>query len=155
MNESVKTPGTAVPQTAPKIILEAIRESHLPTRMTPGAIGYDVKANLTHEVTLGKGDWALIPCGFKVELPKNVEMQVRGRSGNAKNIGVFAHLGTVDPDYRGEVGIILFNLGATFVIKDGDRIGQVVFNQVSDLMTTAGKVNETARGTNGFGSTGK
>ena len=118
----------------------------------------DLRANLTEAVTLQPLERAIIPTGLFIELPVGIEAQVRPRSGLAakKGITVLNAPGTIDADYRGEVGVILVNLSnEDFVIENGERIAQMViakheraeWNQVEIL-------SETARGEGGFGSTG-
>ena len=126
-----------------------------PKRATPGASCWDVYAD--EPKVLMPGERAMIRLGFSIELPIGMEAQIRPRSGLTLNAGVLCHLGTIDSDYRGEVGAILFNLGDTVCeIKVGDRIAQMavcmVFNQPFELVAS---LSETERGTGGFGSTGK
>lgn len=128
----------------------------LPAYATEGAAGMDLLA--ARDMTLPPGGRALVPTGLAVALPDGYEMQVRPRSGLALKHGVTVlnAPGTVDADYRGEVGVILLNTGdAPFAIARGDRIAQAVFAPV----TRAGfeevvVLPETRRGTGGFGSTG-
>lgn len=130
----------------------------LPHYETIASAGMDLKANLEEEVTLKPMERKLIPTGLFMELPIGFEAQVRPRSGLAikKGISVLNSPGTIDADYRGEVMIILINLSQeNFVIKDGERIAQMVIAahkqanwvQVEELGTTD-------RGAGGFGSTG-
>ncbi|MBB3897489.1 dUTP diphosphatase [Roseococcus suduntuyensis] len=128
----------------------------LPAYATEGAAGMDLLA--ARDLTLPPGGRALVPTGLAIALPEGYEMQVRPRSGLALKHGVTVlnAPGTVDADYRGEVGVILINTGdAPFAIARGDRIAQAVFAPV----TRAGfeevvVLPETRRGTGGFGSTG-
>lgn len=130
----------------------------LPNYETNTSAGMDLRANLTEAVTLQPLGRAIIPTGLFIELPVGIEAQVRPRSGLAakKGITVLNAPGTIDADYRGEVGVILVNLSnEDFVIENGERIAQMViakheraeWNQVESL-------SETARGEGGFGSTG-
>ncbi len=130
----------------------------LPNYETNASAGMDLRANLTEAVTLQPLGRAIIPTGLFIELPVGIEAQVRPRSGLAakKGITVLNAPGTIDADYRGEVGVILVNLSnEDFVIENGERIAQMViakheraeWNQVEIL-------SETARGEGGFGSTG-
>ncbi|MFV1449265.1 dUTP diphosphatase [Maribacter sp. HS] len=130
----------------------------LPNYETIASAGMDLRANLAEAVTLQPLGRAIIPTGLFIELPVGIEAQVRPRSGLAakKGITVLNAPGTIDADYRGEVGVILVNLSnEDFVIENGERIAQMViakheraeWNQVESL-------SETARGEGGFGSTG-
>ena len=132
----------------------------LPARQSAGAAGYDLAAALPEgEVaTLAPGAHGMVPCGFSVALPIGYEAQVRPRSGLAAKFGVTVlnAPGTVDADYRGEVKVILINHGAApFEIRRGDRIAQMVIAAVPDLMLEqVDELEETERGSSGFGSTG-
>ena len=101
----------------------------------------------------------LIPTGIKVELPEGFELQIRSRSGLALKEGIFVlnSPGTVDERFRGEIGVILCNLSSSqVIIKPGDRIAQAIVNSIPKIsLIKVEKVNETQRGENGFGSTGK
>ena len=105
------------------------RSGRLPEYATPGAAGMDVRAMLDSPVTIHPGGRALIPTGLRVELPVGYEMQLRPRSGLALRSGItlLNSPGTIDSDYRGEIGVILANLSAEpFIVADGDRIAQMV-----------------------------
>lgn len=132
----------------------------VPRQMSPGAAGMDILAALSPDETivLTPGQRALVPAGFAMALPLGLEAQVRPRSGLAAKFGVTVlnAPGTIDADYRGEVKIILINHGdADFTIRRGDRIAQMV---VAPVVTAAFEIreslDETERGTGGFGSTG-
>lgn len=130
----------------------------LPQYKTRGSSGADVQAALQSPVTLMPGERALIPTGLSVEIPEGFEIQVRPRSGLALKNGVTVlnSPGTIDADYRGEIGIVLINLGSEpFVINAGDRIAQLVVASVvqCDFVAAESIVN-TERGTGGYGSTG-
>lgn len=133
----------------------------LPAQQTAGAAGVDLVAALptSEETMLAPGQRALIPCGFAMTLPEGFEAQVRPRSGLAARHGVTVlnSPGTIDADYRGEVAVILINLGeAPFAVRRGDRIAQmVVAPVVSAHFNVRTALDETARGASGFGSTGK
>ena len=131
---------------------------HLPVYATDGASGMDVVANIKEDVILRSGERKLIPIGFSFQLNKGQELQVRPRSGLALKHGitVLNTPGTIDSDYRGEVGIILVNLGQEeFVIKRGDRIAQLVLSDVRrEVLEEVDMLNETVRDDGGFGSTG-
>ena len=145
---------------------ELIREKHpqtkakeyLPSYETVGSAGMDVCACLKEPIVLEPFERVCVPTGLKIELPKNVECQVRPRSGLALKHGitVLNTPGTVDEDYRGEIGIILINLSKdVFTIQNGDRIAQLVFNKVKHIEWIPSIVtNNTERGEGGFGSTG-
>lgn len=110
------------------------------------------------DVTIEPMEWKKVSTGLIMELPKNTEGQVRTKSGIAFNYGVFVlnTPGTVDENYRGEVGVVLFNLNKTsFVIKKGQKIAQLVINEICYCKTKeVSTLSETSRGRGGFGSTG-
>ena len=128
----------------------------LPAYATEGASGLDLRS--TAEVTLRPMARALVPTGLFLEMPEGVEAQVRPRSGLALKNGVTVlnTPGTIDSDYRGELKIILINLGSeAFTVKSGDRIAQLVFATVTRAeLVTAEELGATTRGAGGFGSTG-
>ncbi|MEN9301941.1 MAG: Deoxyuridine 5-triphosphate nucleotidohydrolase [Bacteroidota bacterium] len=130
----------------------------LPHYATSGAAGMDVRANINEPIVLQPLDRALIPTGLFLEMEHGLECQVRPRSGFAlkKGITVLNSPGTVDADYRGEVGVILVNLSNEEVmIEDGERIAQLVFCKVESIQFKAVEVlNDSERGAGGFGSTG-
>lgn len=135
------------------------RSKHaLPAYETSSSAGMDVRANLTERIVLKPMDRALIPTGLFLEIPTGFECQVRPRSGLAykKGITVLNSPGTIDADYRGEVGVILVNLSnEEFVVEDGERIAQLVFAEyVQAAWVPAEELSETERGQGGFGSTG-
>ena len=133
----------------------------LPTRQTAGAAGMDLVAALPAggDIVLAPGQRALVPCGFAMALPQGYEAQVRPRSGLAVKYGVTVlnAPGTVDADYRGEVMVPLINLGQDdFVVRRGDRIAQMVVAPVSAAMFRLEEtLDDTTRGSKGFGSTGR
>ena len=137
------------------------RGLELPKQQSAGAAGVDLLAALgvSEVMSLAPGKRATIPCGFAMALPEGFEAQVRPRSGLASKYGVSVlnSPGTIDADYRGEVKVILINLGeATFEIRRGDRIAQMVVAQVSAVsFSEKDTLNETERGSAGFGSTGR
>lgn len=130
----------------------------LPAYETPSAAGMDVRACLDHPVVLKPLERALIPTGLRVQLPQGYELQVRPRSGLALRSGISLvnTPGTVDADYRGEIGIIVINLSSEpFVINHGDRIAQFVVAQYSHVeWIAAERLDETVRGNGAFGHTG-
>jgi dUTP pyrophosphatase len=144
-----------------KIHLKRLKKEHpvsLPQYMTEGSSGMDLFASLEKEVTLEPGERRLIPTGISVAIPDGFEGQIRPRSGLAiqKGIGIVNAPGTIDADYRGEIGVLLINLGREpFTIRDGDRIAQMVISQV--LRVTLEEVDDlppTRRQGGGFGHTG-
>lgn len=134
-------------------------KNDLPKYETKGSAGMDIRASLHADFNLVAGDRALIPTGIHVELPEGYEIQVRPRSGLALKHGitVLNSPGTIDADYRGEIGVILFNTSKEdFLIKDGERIAQLVVNKIPQIeWEEVLFVTETVRGNGGFGSTGK
>ena len=138
--------------------LEHGRDLPLPTYATEGAAGFDLAAAVAAPVTLAPGARALVPTGFAMAVPPGFEAQVRPRSGLAAKHGVTVlnTPGTIDSDYRGEVGVVLINLGeAPFVVVRGMRIAQVVVAPVTHArLVETENLTETARGAGGFGSTG-
>jgi len=130
----------------------------LPEYSTPSAAGMDLRANLDQPVTLKPLERKLIPTGLYMELPKGFEAQIRPRSGLAlkKGISVLNTPGTIDADYRGEVGIILVNLsGEDFIVEHGERICQMVINRVETIQwNQVGSLDQSKRGAGGFGHTG-
>ena len=131
----------------------------LPTYKTSGSSGMDLVAYVKNKITIKPGKTAVIPTGIAVAIPKNYEIQIRPRSGLAakKGISVLNTPGTVDSDYRGEIKIILINLGKKpFIIKYGDRIAQMVLCPISKVkFLEVENLPKTIRGKGGFGSTGK
>ena len=130
----------------------------LPAYMSEGAAGMDLYANVKEEVTVEKGSIKLIPTGIRIALPEGFEAQIRPRSGLAlKNgISLVNSPGTIDSDYRGEIGVIVINLGENdFVVKRGDRIAQMVINRYEKVeWKECADLDETERGEGGFGHSG-
>ena len=131
----------------------------LPAYQTEGASGMDLSADLEGEVVLPPGGRFLVPTGIAVAIPPGVEGQVRPRSGLAVRNGVTClnTPGTIDSDYRGEIGVLLVNLGEEpFVLRRGDRIAQLVFSPVLRVvLEESHALEETPRGERGFGHTGQ
>ncbi|PZP51801.1 MAG: dUTP diphosphatase [Pseudopedobacter saltans] len=131
----------------------------LPTYATPGSSGLDLRAFIEMPIVLEPMQRILVPTGLFIELPEGHEAQVRPRSGLAINQGITClnTPGTVDADYRGEIKVILINLSTTTqTIKPGDRIAQMVIQQVAQVILYEVKeISETERGDGGFGHTGK
>jgi dUTP pyrophosphatase len=127
----------------------------LPSYQTEGSSGLDLVAIETQ--TIRVGERALIRTGLAMEIPPGYEGQIRPRSGIASRIGVITVLGTVDADYRGEVSVLLLNHGALpFALRPGERFAQLVICPVARAnVVEAEELGDTARGTGGFGSTGR
>ncbi len=136
------------------------RSKHaLPNYATDLSAGMDIRANLSEPLTLKPLARCLVPTGLYIALPQGYEAQIRPRSGLAlkKGITVLNSPGTIDADYRGEIGIILVNLSDTdFVIEDGERIAQMVIarHEQAEWIETD-ELDDTERGAGGFGHTGK
>ena len=130
----------------------------IPQYQSEGASGADLRARLEKDLVLAPGARALVPTGLRLQIPPGLEAQVRPRSGLAARhgISVLNSPGTIDSDYRGEVQVILVNLGQEeFRVRSGDRIAQLVFSPVVRVTFRAQPaVDESARGSGGFGSTG-
>ena len=147
------------------VTLRVLRLPHgegfpLPSYQSASAAGLDLVAAIPEDapVSLESGDRALVPTGLAFELPEGYEAQVRPRSGLAlkQGVTVLNSPGTIDADYRGEVMVILINLGADpFLIQRGDRIAQLVVSPVTHVeVMAAAELGATARGDGGLGSTG-
>jgi dUTP pyrophosphatase len=149
----------------PKILVKRLPHAvglPLPKRMTPGSSGCDVAAAVLdgEETIIPRGGRAMVPTGLVFEIPEGFEVQVRPRSGLAAKSGVTVlnAPGTIDADYRGEVKVILVNLGdREFTVKRGERIAQLVPMRIAEDLNfeESADVGETARGAGGFGHTGK
>ena len=130
----------------------------IPRYETPGSSGMDIAAHIKDNIIINPGEKALIPTGFSMAVPKGFEVQIRPRSGLAvkKNITVLNTPGTIDADYRGEIKVILINLGKEkFIIENGERIAQMVVCPVIQAnLEEVKELSETHRGSGGFGSTG-
>lgn len=130
----------------------------IPEYKTAGAAGADLCALLDSPLTISSGKFAMVPTGLFFEIPEGYEVQVRPRSGLAAKNGVTVlnTPGTIDSDYRGEIKVILINLGsADFTINSGDRIAQMIVAPVTQAkFEITDSLSETERGTGGFGSTG-
>lgn len=130
----------------------------LPRYESTLASGFDIRAQLTEHINLEPGQSTMVPTGLSFEIPPGYEIQVRPRSGLAakKGVTVLNTPGTIDADYRGEVKVILINLGTeTFVINDQERIAQMVLCPVLQAqMELVTELTDTVRGVGGFGSTG-
>ena len=140
--------------------IKVVNRSHhpLPQYATAQSAGMDLRAFLTEPITLAPLQRALVPTGLYIALPEGYEAQVRPRSGLAlkRGITVLNAPGTIDADYRGEVGVVLINLSnEPFVVNDGERIAQMVIarHETADLVEVE-TLDETARGAGGYGHTG-
>jgi dUTP pyrophosphatase len=129
----------------------------LPRAMTAGAVGMDLPAALEAPLVLAPGARTLVPCGFAIAIPRGYEGQVRPRSGLAlrQGLSIPNSPGTIDPDYRGEVAVLLINLSADPVtIEPGQRIAQLVICPVAQcVLDQVDELDETPRGEGGFGHT--
>ncbi|WP_282160132.1 dUTP diphosphatase [Ulvibacterium marinum] len=139
-----------------KIINKSVHP--LPHYETKASAGMDLRANISEPKTLQPLERAIVPTGLFIELPLGVEAQVRPRSGLAakKGITVLNAPGTIDADYRGEIGVILVNISdVPFTVENGERIAQLVVakHELADW-TEVAELSETVRGAGGFGSTG-
>jgi len=132
-------------------------DNNLPNYETISSAGCDIKS--THDVKIGPGLCCLVKTGLYVEIPLGYEIQIRPRSGLAlkKQVTVLNTPGTIDADYRGEIGVILINHGLGPVsLEKGERIGQLVLNKVEQIeWKSVLALSDTSRGDGGFGSTGK
>lgn len=130
----------------------------LPEYATALSAGMDVRAHLPRSVTLQPGEWRLIPTGLFIALPAGTELQIRPRSGLAfkHGITVLNSPGTIDADYRGEIGVLLINHGPQpFEVEHGERIAQIILARFESLTwKETDSLPESVRGTGGFGSTG-
>ena len=130
----------------------------LPIYKTEGSSGMDLMAFTDNPIKIPSNSSAIIPTGISLAIPNDVEIQIRPRSGLAakSNIGVLNSPGTIDSDYRGEIGVILINHSKVdFEIKSGDRIAQLVFAKHEKFtLKNVKKIDSSLRGDGGFGSTG-
>ena len=131
----------------------------LPSYQSDSSSGLDIRAAVHKAITLKPGEIRLIPTGLSISLPKGYEAQIRPRSGLAlrHGLGLVNSPGTIDADYRGEIGVIAINWGKkSFTIKRGDRIAQVVINKVSRVrLEEVDELDPTKRGKGGFGHSGR
>ncbi|RRJ65408.1 dUTP diphosphatase [Paenibacillus oralis] len=130
----------------------------LPRKMSELASGFDLYAAVTEDLVLQPGARALVPTGIAIAMPGGLEAQIRPRSGLALKHGITClnTPGTIDADYRGEIKVLLINLGQEpFAIKRNERIAQMVFQTVPEVaLTEVDELSDTERGTGGFGHTG-
>ena len=144
-----------------KIYIRRLKKGHpvsLPKYMTEGSSGMDLFASLEEEVILMPGQRKLIPTGISVAIPEGYEGQIRPRSGLAiqKGIGIVNGPGTIDSDYRGEIGVLLIHFGEEpFTIKNGERIAQMVISRAfRSILVEVDDLPTTRRQEGGFGHTG-
>tara|TARA_Y200000002_G_scaffold183174_1_gene151200 strand:- start:531 stop:971 length:441 start_codon:yes stop_codon:yes gene_type:complete len=142
-----------------KILIKRLsKEVSLPKYETTGSSGMDLSANIDTNISIDPGKTAIIPTGLAISIPKGFEVQIRPRSGLAakQKISVLNTPGTIDADYRGEIKVILINLGKdSFKVEKGFRIAQMVVCPVVQAQLKEVKnLSETDRGKGGFGSTG-
>lgn len=137
-------------------------DNALPAYESAMAAGLDVRANLSEPMVLNPGERKLVPTGLYLELPENCEAQIRPRSGLAfkHGITVLNSPGTIDPDYRGEVKVLLINLSnEAFEIQNGERIAQMVISRFQQIewqpVSSVEELSDTERGAGGFGHSGK
>lgn len=148
-----------------KLIIKVSKEknrtniSNLPVQMSYGAAGFDLSASIEKDIEILPGERKLIPTGIRIAIPKGYEGQIRPRSGLALQFGVTVlnSPGTIDSDYRGEVKVILINLGKQpFIISSNDRIAQLVIQKIPEIeFVEEDELPETFRGSGGFGHTGR
>lgn len=144
-----------------KVVVKLLIEDgvELPKYETSGAAGMDIRANIKEPVKIGSLERVLIPTGLKVAIPEGYEIQLRPRSGLALKHGISMAnaIGTIDSDYRGEIGVILINLSKDeYIIQPNERIGQMILNKVEQIeFEIVTSLDETKRGAGGFGHTGK
>ena len=140
------------------LIKRLSKNIELPKYETNGSSGMDLSANIEKQIKIEPGKTSIIPTGVSVSIPKNFEIQIRSRSGLAakSQISVLNSPGTIDADYRGELKVILINLGnKTFVVEKGARIAQMVLCPiVKAKFKEVDSLDDTDRGASGFGSTG-
>jgi len=142
-----------------KRLNEKFKSIPLPSYATKGSAGMDIYAALDEPMKIHKGKIELVPTNLSVEIPEGYEIQVRPRSGLAAKhgIGILNSPGTIDSDYRGEIKIIIINLGTEdFIIQPAERIAQLVVSKVyTAKLIESTELNNTTRGEGGFGHTGR
>ena len=143
-----------------KVLVKKLHSKvQLPSYKTEGSSGMDLMAFLENPINIAPNTSALIPTGISIAIPKDVEIQIRPRSGLAakSNISVLNAPGTIDSDYRGEIKVILFNHSSKeFIVNNKDRIAQMILMPVLKVdFEEVDNLPETVRGSGGFGSTGK
>lgn len=137
--------------------IKVMNEKYIPEYKTEGSAGADLRARTGDEgITIMPYKTAVVPSGVFMEVPEGYEVQIRPRSGIAAKFGIDVILGTIDGDYRGEVGIIMYNTSSIpFRVNDGDRVAQMVVAPVRhETFEFVDNLSDTSRGASGFGSTG-
>lgn len=130
---------------------ELLEGAICPTRATTGSAGYDLYANAT--LCIAPRCRKIVPTGVCLQIPENMTGLIWPRSGLAVNCGVDVLAGVIDSDYRGEIGVVLINHGSdVFYVVPGDRIAQIIFQQINTPLMTAGDIDTTERGEGGYGS---
>lgn len=141
-----------------KVKVINLSSNPLPEYQTAQAVGLDVRANISEVITLGPLERVMVPTGLYFQIPEGYEIQVRPRSGLAAKHGitVINTPGTIDPDYRGELKVLLVNLSnEPFALQPGERVAQLIFARYERLAwEEAVELDATERGAGGFGSTG-
>ena len=142
-----------------KVLVKRLNQRvKLPKYKTDGSSGMDLMAFIKNPINIKPGSSALIPTGISLAFPKEFEVQIRPRSGLAakQSIGVLNSPGTIDADYRGEIGVILVNISNTdFTVKNGERVAQLVISKhARGEWVSVQNLSDTSRGSSGFGSTG-
>ena len=143
------------------ILIKYLNESkdlYRPEKATKGSAGFDLLASINNPLEIEAGKSLLVPCGFSLQMPNHFEAQVRPRSGLAlkNSVTVLNTPGTIDSDYRGEICVILINHGQmSFKINRGMRIAQIIFKETPEVnLVEVDELDNTKRGSGGFGSTG-
>ena len=139
------------------VFKKLIKDAKIPKRMTPASVGWDIFSANKTDICIPPNTSSVVPTGFSIQIPLGFEAQIRPRSGLAAKhqIGILNSPGTIDPDYRGEVKVILFNFGSEpFIVKPKMRIAQMVVCQYCDIaFLTANKLDSSQRSEGGFGHT--
>lgn len=131
----------------------------MPEKKSIGASCWDLHCPKNYSISISPGSWEMVPTGIAMELPEGFEAQLRSRSGLAAKYGIHVlnGIGSIDSDYRGHVQVILYNSGVrAYTINGGDRIAQMAITEIPKMeLEQVEEINETERGSGGFGSTGK
>ena len=139
--------------------ISKLKDFDIPSYQTDEAAGVDLSASIENSIKIRPWEREIIPCGISIAMPKGLEAQIRPRSGLAfkHGITILNTPGTIDSDYRGEIKVIIYNhSGDDFIIKNGDRIAQMMLTPIIKIeLEETNDLPETIRGKGGFGSTGK